>query len=128
MSGYFDVSQAVFAAPRQTLSRLGLARLFISVSLLSSAWKLTRTALQHGAAPLWFAEGRAALSGLTAALLLAPRGRLRLPRRADLPAIVVGGVLQPGFRSAPAYLAIVFVPAGRTSVLANTATARAVPE
>jgi drug/metabolite transporter (DMT)-like permease len=127
MSRVFDVSQPTLTAPGQTLSRVGLAQLFISVALLSSAWPLTKIALQHGASPLWFAEGRAALSGLTAAVILAPRGRLRLPRRADLPAVLAIGVLQLGIYFALAHLAIVFVPAGRTSVLANTTTIWVVP-
>lgn len=115
------------ASPRQALSRLGLVQLFISVALLSSAWPLTKIALQHGAPPLWFAEGRAVLSGLVVALLLAPLGRLRLPQRADLPALLAIGGLQLGVYFALAHLALVFVPAGRTSVLANTTTIWVVP-
>jgi O-acetylserine/cysteine efflux transporter len=133
MSRVLDALQPGPIAPRQTLSRLGLIQLFASVVLLSSAWPLTKIALERGAAPLWFAEGRAVLSGLTAALLLAPphlfarNGRLRLPKRADLPAVVAVGVLQLGVYFALAHLAIVFVPAGRTSVLANTTTVWVVP-
>ena len=127
MSRQIDVSQAIPVVPRQTLSRAGLIQLFISVTLLSSAWPLTKVALQHGAAPLWFAEGRAALSGLTAALLLAPRGRLQLPRRGDLPVVAAVGLLQLGLYFALSHLALVFVPAGRTSVLANTTTVWVVP-
>jgi drug/metabolite transporter (DMT)-like permease len=127
MSGRLIVSQSIVAAPRQTLSRAGLVQLFISVTLLSSAWPLTKIALERGASPLWFAEGRAVLSGLTAALLLLPRGRLRLPKRADLPAVAAVGALQLGIYFALAHLAIVFVQAGRTSVLANTTTIWVVP-
>lgn len=114
-------------ASRTGLSSVGLIQLFVSVTLLSSAWPLTKIALQHGAAPLWFAEGRAVLSGLTAALLLLPRRQLRLPRRADLPAVIAIGGLQLGLYFALAHLALMFVPAGRTSVLANTTTVWVVP-
>jgi len=127
MSRDINVSQAAAAEPRQTLSRLGLTQLFISVALLSSAWPLTKIALQHGAAPLWFAEGRSVLSGLTVVALLAPRGRLHLPRRADLPVVAAVGMLQLGLYFALSHLALVFVPAGRTSVLANTTTVWVVP-
>jgi drug/metabolite transporter (DMT)-like permease len=66
------------------------------VVLLSSAWPLTRIALALGATPLWFAEGRAVLSGVTAALIVVARGRLRVPGRADLPALAyIGFVAGP---------------------------------
>jgi drug/metabolite transporter (DMT)-like permease len=76
------------------LPTAGLIQLLVAVVLLSSAWPLTKIALAQGATPLWFAEGRAVLSCLTAAVLVAARGRLRLPRRADLPALVAIGALQ----------------------------------
>jgi O-acetylserine/cysteine efflux transporter len=127
MSRVFNVAQPVFTTPRTTLSRVDLVQLFISVALLSSAWPLTKIAVQHGAPPLWFAEGRATLSGLTAVIILLPRGRLRLPRGADIPAVAAIGALQLGFYFALTHLAIMFVPAGRTSVLANTTTIWVVP-
>ena len=74
----------------------GLMQLAISVILLSSAWPLTKMALSLGSTPLWFAEARAVLSGLTVAAVLAARGRLRLPHRADLPALLAVGVGQLG--------------------------------
>jgi O-acetylserine/cysteine efflux transporter len=100
----------------------GAAVLLLSVVLLSSAWPLTKLAIGHGAAPLWFAEGRAVLSGLTAAVLLAAMGRMVLPVRRDLPAIVSVGLFQLAAFFAFAHLAVAWVPAGRTAVLANTTT------
>ena len=106
----------------------GLVQLFASVILLSSAWPLTKLALSHGATPLWFAEGRAVLSGLTgAALLLAMRGRLRTPGRADLPTLAVVGSLQLAAYFAFAHEAVAWVAAGRTAILANTTTIWVVP-
>ena len=95
--------------------------------LLSSAWPLTKIALSLGSTPLWFAEGRAVLSGATAALVLALWGKLRVPHRADLPALVAVGVLQLGFYFALAHEAVAWVPAGRTAILANTTTMWVVP-
>lgn len=95
--------------------------------LLSSAWPLTKVALAQGATPLWFAEGRAMLSGLMAVLLLAARGRLRLPGRADLPAVVAIGAFQLAGYFAFAHEAVAWVPAGRTAILANTTTPWVVP-
>lgn len=95
--------------------------------LLSSAWPLTKLALTAGSTPLWFAEGRAVLSGLTAAIILMVRGRFRRPGRADLPALLAVGVLQLGGYFALAHEAVAWVPAGRTAILANTTTVWVVP-
>lgn len=105
----------------------GLIQLFASVCLLSSAWPLTKLALAAGSTPLWFAEGRAVLSGVTAAVILLGRGRLQLPRRVDLPALLAVGVLQLGGYFALAHEAVAWVPAGRTAILANTTTVWVVP-
>jgi O-acetylserine/cysteine efflux transporter len=105
----------------------GLLQLFASVVLLSSAWPLTKLALSLGATPLWFAEGRAVLSCLTGALLVAARGRLRMPGGADLPALAAVGALQLAAYFAFAHEAIAWLPAGRTAILANTTTIWVVP-
>jgi drug/metabolite transporter (DMT)-like permease len=110
-----------------TLSTAGLIQLAASVVLLSSAWPLTKIALGLGSTPLWFAEGRAVLSGLTAAAILAWRGKLRLPGRADIPALVAVGVGQLGLYFAFAHEALAWVQAGRTAILANTTTIWVVP-
>ena len=110
-----------------TLPASGLVQLLISVVLLSSAWPLTKIALAQGATPLWFAEGRAVLSGITAAVLVGARGGLRLPRRADLPALAAIGALQLAGYFAFAHVALAWVPAGRTAILANTTTIWIVP-
>lgn len=105
----------------------GLVQLAISVILLSSAWPLTKIALSLGSTPLWFAEGRAILSGVTVAVVLAIQGRLRMPRKVDLPALAAIGVFQLGGYFALAHEAVAWVPAGRTAILANTTTMWVVP-
>lgn len=95
--------------------------------LLGATWPVTKTALAHGAAPAWFAEGRAALSGLTAAIVLAAVGRLRVPGRRDLPALLLLGLFQIGGFFAFSHAAIAWVPAGRAAVLSNTTTVWIVP-
>ena len=102
--------------------RIGLLCLFGSVLLLSSAWPLTKLAVQLGTTPLWFAESRAVLSGLVTAGLLAGAGRLRWPSRTDLPAVLTVGVFQVGLFFVFSHVAVAWVPAGRTAVLANTTT------
>jgi len=106
---------------------LGLLQLFVSVCLLSSAWPLTKIALSAGSTPLWFAEGRAVLSGVVVAAILVALGRMRVPGRADLPALFAIGGLQLGAYFAFAHEAVAWVPAGRTAILANTTTIWVVP-
>ena len=74
----------------------GLLQLLASVVLLSSAWPLTKIALAAGTTPLWFAEGRAVLSGLVASAVLLVMGRFRRANPADLPAMLAIGGLQLG--------------------------------
>jgi O-acetylserine/cysteine efflux transporter len=109
------------------LDRAGLGCLFSSVLFLSSAWPLTKLAVMRGTTPLWFAESRAALSGLVALLLVVAAGRLRVPARQDLPALFVVGVFQLALFFIFSHIAVAFVPAGRTAVLANTTTYFVVP-
>ena len=105
----------------------GFVQLIASVVLLSSAWPLTKIALSAGSTPLWFAEGRAVLSGVTASVLLMVAGRFRVPTRRDWPAILAIGGLQLGLYFALAHAAVAWVPAGRTAILANTTTIWIVP-
>lgn len=105
----------------------GLLQLLTSVVLLSSAWPLTKIALAAGSTPLWFAEGRAVLSGLTAAVLLVIMRRFRVPSRADVPTIFAIGALSLAAYFALGHEAVAWVPAGRTAILANTTTIWVVP-
>ncbi|MDE2005500.1 MAG: DMT family transporter [Rhodospirillales bacterium] len=118
---------ASLAAPDSASLARGFAYLLISVLLLSSGWPLTKLAIEQGASPLWFAEGRAMLSGLIAALLLALGRRLRFPVRGDWPALLAVGAFQLGAYFALAHLAVAWVAAGRTAVLANTTTIFVIP-
>lgn len=117
------------AAPHRAgaLSPLGLVQLFASVVLLASAWPLTKTAIAAGATPLWFAEGRAVLSGIIASIMLIAFGGFRLPTRPDMPAILAIGGLQLGVYFALAHEAALWVQAGRIAILANTTTIWVVP-
>lgn len=109
------------------LSPLGLTQLFASVVLLASAWPLTKAAIAAGATPIWFAEGRAVLSGIIASVLLMGFGGFRKPARADMPAMFAIGGLQLGLYFALAHEAATWVQAGRIAILANTTTIWVVP-
>ena len=96
-----------------------LRQLAAAVALLGASWPITRFALLQGAAPSWFALGRAGLSAVVAAIVLTVLGRMRLPRRRDLPALLGIGLLQLAGFFALAHAAVALVPAGRTAILAN---------
>jgi drug/metabolite transporter (DMT)-like permease len=112
---------------RKKHTATGFSQLAVSVILLGSGWPLTKIALSLGSTPIWFAEGRSVLSGATIAVILALRGRLRVPHREDLPALVAVGVCQFGLYFAFAHEAVAWVTAGRTAILANTTTIWVVP-
>lgn len=114
-------------APAGSVSTLGLIQLFASVVLLASAWPLTKTAVAAGATPLWFAEGRAVLSGIIATILLTAFGGVRRPLPGDWPAVLAIGSLQLGLYFALAHEAAAWVQAGRIAILANTTTIWVVP-
>ncbi len=130
MSRSIDVSRPQAGdtlASMNSMPTAGLVQLAVSVILLSSAWPLTKIALSLGSTPIWFAEGRMVLSGVTITAVLALRRTLRLPYRADLPALMAVGVFQLGAYFALAHEAVAWVPAGRTAILANTTTIWVVP-
>ena len=131
MSRFVDVLQPrppqPAAVAEKSLASIGIFQLAISVILLSSAWPLTKAAIAAGSTPVWFAEGRSVLSGVTITALLALRRRLPLPSRADLVAIAAIGGLQLGLYFLLAHEAVAWVQAGRTAILANTTTIWVVP-
>ena len=113
--------------PEPSISRAGLVQLALSVLLLSSAWPAAKYALSQGATPLWFAAGRGVLSFVAVTMVVAAMGRLRLPGQRDLPTMAAVGTLQLALFFVLAHLAVAWVPAGRTAILANTTTIFVVP-
>lgn len=109
------------------IPRAGIIYLATAVLLLSTAWPVTKGAITQGADALWFAVGRAALSGAIAFAALAAMRRLRLPRRADTPALLAVGILQLAGFFGFAHAGAAWVPAGRTAVLSNVTTIWIVP-
>ena len=103
-----------------------LRLLGVAVVLFGGAWPITKDALEH-ATPLWFGTSRAVLAALVATALLAVLGRLRLPQRADLRAVLCLGLLQLGGFFALTHLAVALVPAGRTAVISNVVTFWLIP-
>jgi len=95
-----------------------LRLLIVAIVLFGGAWPITKAALDD-ATPLWFGTSRAGFAAISAAMLLAVMGRLQLPRKSDLRAVVFLGLFQLGGFFVLTHLAVALVPAGRTAVLSN---------
>jgi drug/metabolite transporter (DMT)-like permease len=100
--------------------------LIVAILLFGGAWPVTKAALAH-ATPMWFAAGRAGLAVLATALLLAALGRLRLPKRADMPSVLALGILQLGAFFILAHAAVAMVHAGRTAIISAVVTYWLIP-
>lgn len=114
-------AEAGTGAPAAAQARplAGLRYLVVSVLLFGGIWPITKDALDQGASPLWFALNRAGMAALVSAAVLLALGRLRLPGRADWPAVTAIGLLQLGSFFTLTHLALDYVPAGRTAILCN---------
>lgn len=100
--------------------------LIVAILLFGGAWPVTKAALAH-ATPMWFATGRAGLAALVSALLLAALGRLRLPKRGDMPSVLALGLLQLGAFFVLAHAAVAMVHAGRTAIISAVVTYWLIP-
>ena len=100
--------------------------LVVAILLFGGAWPVTKAALAN-ATPMWFALGRAGLAALVSALLLAVLGRLRLPRRGDMPSVIALGTLQLGAFFILAHAAVAMVEAGRTAIISAVVTYWLIP-
>jgi drug/metabolite transporter (DMT)-like permease len=110
------LSDARADAPMGMGSALRL--LLVAIFLFGGAWPITKAALDD-ATPLWFGSSRAGFAAISAAVLLAVLGRLRLPRQGDWRAVIFLGLFQLGGFFVLTHLAVALVPAGRTAVLSN---------
>lgn len=108
------------------VARVAWLQLAANVVLFGLSWPIIKIGLE-ASTPLWFAAARATLSATTAFALLACLGRLAWPHRRDWPIIVSVGALQLSCFFAFSNLGVQSLPAGRSSVLAYTATLWLVP-
>ena len=67
--------------------------------------------------PLWFATTRVFFGALVLMTILAVRGELKMPTRADLPAILSVGICMMGLYVSLVHTAMIFIPAGRGALL-----------
>ncbi|MGE0735165.1 MAG: DMT family transporter [Alphaproteobacteria bacterium] len=89
-------------------------------------WPIMKSAL-NVVPPLWFAFGRTLIGALTLIALLAWKGQLRLPPRHDLPVVFSVGFLHLALFLGFVNIALQFVGAGRSAILAYTTPLWVVP-
>jgi len=103
------------AAPIQNAA-VGFAFLALAVFAYGGLWPVMRAGVQY-LPPLWFATARVFIGAVVLFALLAATGRLRLPGRQDLPAVLSVGVCMMGLYVSLVHTAVQFVPAGRGALL-----------
>jgi drug/metabolite transporter (DMT)-like permease len=111
---------------QKPIPRIAWLQLAANIILFGLSWPIIKIGLE-ASTPLWFAAARAMLSASTAFILLACLGRLAWPQRADWPIVLSVGALQLSCFFAFSNLGMQSLPAGRSSVLAYTATLWIVP-
>jgi drug/metabolite transporter (DMT)-like permease len=82
-------------------------------------WPILKIGLAH-IEPVWFGVLRLILGIATFAAVLAARGQLKPPPRADWPVVFSVGLLQMAVFMALINIALMWVPAGRSAILAYT--------
>jgi drug/metabolite transporter (DMT)-like permease len=109
------------ASTRTAWLLLGCMILFLGVN-----WPVMKYGLQF-IPPLHFAAARMALGGLCIGLFAAARGALHRPTRQDIPLVLGVGLLQMAAFLSLITIAVQFVPAGRSAILAYTTSLWVVP-
>jgi O-acetylserine/cysteine efflux transporter len=103
-------------------------RLLLVLIVLS--WAISWPAIKLGVStvpPIWYGCLRYAIAAGCLFILLALRGELAFPPRADWPLVAVSGALQMGVYSALTGLALTTLPPGRASILAFSTPIWVVP-
>lgn len=111
------------AGGRRAAAVVGRGRAYLLLAVLIVLWGANWPVMKVGVtyiSPLWFAFARVLLGGVTFFLLVAAMGKLKLPPRHDLPIILSLGLLQMAAFLILVTVAVQFVPAGRSALLAYT--------
>lgn len=101
----------------------GTARAYVLLAgiivLWGANWPVMKIGLNY-LPPLWFGEFRLAIGALAMFAVTAATGQLRWPARQDLPVLISVSILQMVFFMALVNVALQYLPAGRSAVLAYT--------
>lgn len=127
------MTQAGRAAPEESRGLPGMPTAAHAYGLLGGIillwganWPIMKVGLEY-LPPLWFGEFRLLIGAVALFAISAATGRLRLPARQDLPVLISVAVLQMVFFMALVNVALQFLPAGRSAVLAYTTPLWVVP-
>ncbi len=96
------------------------------IIILGINWPLNKIGLRS-VGPLWFGALRVGGAAAAVALLTLLQGRLRLPNRQDWPVVFSVGMVRVAGVASLSFVAIQYVPPGRSSVLVWTAALWTVP-
>lgn len=97
-----------------------------TVLLLGANWPIMKTGLRS-VSPVWFAVLRVTAAGVVIGAIATATGRLRPPPRHDWPVVLSVGLGGIALNLVLVFVALQFVPAGRSSVLVWTASLWTVP-
>ncbi len=90
------------------------------------SWPINKVGLNY-LSPLWYATARLVIGTVTMMLIVFVTGKLTLPKREDMPLILIIGLLQISLYILLANLGLAYLPAGRASLLAYTTPLWIVP-
>ena len=99
-----------------TNRKIGLIFLVAGIFSYGWLWPVMHLGVEH-LPPLWFATVRVFIGALVLMTVLAVRGELKLPTRADMPAILSVGICMMGLYVSLVHTAMEFIPAGRGALL-----------
>jgi drug/metabolite transporter (DMT)-like permease len=108
---------------RRGAAVVGRGRAYLLLAVLIVLWGANWPVMKVGVtliSPLWFAFARVLLGGITFFVLVAAMGKLKLPPRHDVPILLSLGLLQMAAFLILVTVAVQFVPAGRSALLAYT--------
>lgn len=83
------------------------------------AWPINKVGLAY-MSPVWYTVARLIIGTVTMMIIVVAMRKFSLPRREDLPLILIIGLLQISFYILLANLGLAYLPAGRSSLLAYT--------
>ena len=118
-------AQALAAAAREGRTR-AYAALALCIAVLGCNWPVMTVGLRSFS-PLWMSSLRLSVAAVTLFLFEAVRRGVVAPARQDLPIVASVAVFRLALVSAIVFVALQFVPPGRSSILVYTAAIWAVP-
>lgn len=93
--------------------------LIITILIWGLSWPINKIGLKY-IYPIWFATFRLLIGTIALFILVGLTGKLKIPKRRDLPIIFVLGIFQMGLFLLLINIALLYVGAGRSAILAYT--------